>query len=132
MLELWNKFKHSPNELVDVVSTALKKKLLLHCQDFIDVDRPDVEDYWKADNPYEARYNKKWPDKIKKTTFSSPYICITDLVEHMVKESEKVFQNTRYENNWYFYHNALTLMTLKECRNWMEKRNCEKHWLLSE
>jgi hypothetical protein len=44
----------------------------------------------------------------------SSYVCITDLVEHIVHETKCLIKGTKHEEDWMFYHNALTLMTGKE------------------
>jgi hypothetical protein len=60
----------------------------------------------------------------------SPYVCVKDIVEHIYKESEKAFKNTKYESNCIFYHDALLLMTAKETISWMKKMDYWKRWLL--
>ena len=50
-------------------------------------------------------------------------------------ESARVMTGTKHESDWYFYHDALNLMTAKETRRWMEGReingsNCAKKWLV--
>jgi hypothetical protein len=63
----------------------------------------------------------------------SAHTCITDLVEHIVVESEKVMQGTKHENDWVFYHDALSLMTAtKEKVERMKKQGHYKCWILPE
>ena len=47
-------------------------------------------DFWKEENPYAARYGDAWKCKIKQVSSMSGYVCITDMVEHMITESAKV------------------------------------------
>ena len=48
----------------------------------------------------------------------------------MVKASAEVFKGTKYQDNWYFYHDALSLLTAKGTVDWMREKNYLKHWIL--
>ena len=37
-----------------------------------------------------------------------------ELIECVVNKTEDTFRGTRYENNYYFYHDALSQMTNKD------------------
>jgi hypothetical protein len=78
------------------------------------INSPQVKDYRTHQNPYSERYGDEWEAKIAPTQFLSSYICVTELVKHMVKETKRVFKGTKYESNPLFYHDALSLMTAKE------------------
>lgn len=39
-------------------------------------------------------------------------------------------QGTAFENNWYFYHDALSQMTNKDTVEWMKEKGYYSHWLL--
>ena len=55
------------------------------------------------------------------------------MIEHMVKVCEDLYNNVEYEvNQWYFYHDTLSLMTAKETKKWMEEKGYLKHWLLPQ
>ena len=60
------------------------------------------------------------------------YACVTHLVEHIVSETKKVFKGTTYEDNCFFYHDALLLMTAKKTREWMAEKGYDKMWILPE
>jgi hypothetical protein len=92
--------------------------------------KPPEMDYRKHQNPYEAKYGVLWEEKIKTARLMSAYTCITDLVEHIVVESEKVMKGTKHENDWVFYHDALSLMTAKETVEWMKKEGHYQRWIL--
>ena len=79
-------------------------------------------DYRKKANPYQARYGDCWSAVIKKTSAMSSYVVITDMVEHIIKESANLMQGTKHENDWVFYHDALSLMKAKDCLKWMRER----------
>ena len=42
------------------------------------------------------------------------------MVTHIVCESEKIYANTPFKDSWMFYHDALSLMTANDCREWMK------------
>ena len=86
-------------------------------------------------NPYQARFGDTWRDEIIKSTALSPFVCITSLVEYVMVESARVMVDTEHTNNWYFYHDALSLMTASQTREWMKKtniggENCMQKWLV--
>ena len=60
------------------------------------------------------------------------YCCVSDLIEHMVIETKKVFKGTTHEDTCLFYHDALSLMTAKETRKWMKEKGHDKMWILPE
>ena len=43
------------------------------------------------------------------------------MVTHIYKESEKVMKGTDHENDWYFYHNALSMMMSANTIAWMKE-----------
>jgi hypothetical protein len=52
----------------------------------------------------------------------SSYVCITELVRHIHDETQKVMKGTKHEDDWYFYHDALSLMTAKDTIEWIKRR----------
>ena len=76
-------------------------------------------DHRQSPNPYQSRYGEGWEKVIKTTTALSSHTCIKDLVLHMVRESQRIMNGTRFEKNWYFYHDALSQLTAKDTREWM-------------
>ena len=77
-------------------------------------------DHRLADNPYESKYKESWMNHIRQSTALKPFRPITDLVDFMMKESKALMANTVHANDWFFYHDALSLLTSKECRQYME------------
>jgi hypothetical protein len=60
----------------------------------------------------------------------SPFVCITEIVEHIVVETARVYKGTKNEDDWMFYHDALSLMTAKETIRWMQEKDYLKRWIL--
>lgn len=53
----------------------------------------------------------------------------------MIQRADEVMSNTRYSNDWMFYHDSLSLITSKECLQWMKATPLKgisifKRWLL--
>ena len=98
----------------------------------VEQEAPRLVDHRKAANPYEARFGDNWKQEIEKASSMSPYVCISRLVEHMVEATKEVFVGTTYEDNFVFYHDALSLMTSKETKAWMSQKGYLKYWILPE
>ena len=97
-------------------------------------ERPPKIDHRQADNPaYESKYGRlHWRNEIKKAAPCRKYACVTDLIDHIYKETRKRFEDTEYRDNFYFYHDALTLMTCKTAVEYMKQKDIYKHWVLPE
>ena len=98
---------------------------------------PEIVDYRKCDNPYLAKYGDavsacepEWKHQIRKCSQMSQYVCVTQLVEHIVTESAKLFIGTQFEDSWVFYHDALSLMTGNDTVEWMRQNDYLKRWIL--
>jgi hypothetical protein len=98
---------------------------------------PAKVDFQKFNNPYLAKYRDallqcepKWKHQIKKCHQMSQYACVTQLVQHIVMESSKLFIGTEFEDTWVFYHNALSLMTGNNMVEWMGQQDYLQRWIL--
>ena len=49
----------------------------------------------------------------------------------MVLETKKTYENTKYKDCWMFYHDALSLMTAKECVAWMKEQYIDEEKTIS-
>ena len=85
-----------------------------------------ITDHRKSDNPYRSKYGTHWEEEIRKTISMKQYICVRDLVEHIHDCSKETFAGKTHENTWYFYHDALKLMTAKSTVNWMKEQGYYK------
>ena len=54
------------------------------------------------------------------------------MIEHIYKESELLYKETIHRDDWWFWHDALSLMTAKETVAWMKEKGYYHHWLLPE
>jgi hypothetical protein len=44
------------------------------------------------------------------------------MIEFMVGESQRVMEGTYHEDDWFFYHDALSLMMATQTIEWMKKK----------
>jgi hypothetical protein len=78
-------------------------------------------DHRKAANPYESRYGSDWETHLKQATALSPYVNIKDIILYMCDESQTLMEGTTHQDSWFFYHDALSLMTNKTTKDWMRQ-----------
>ena len=90
------------------------------CSSAIPTAVPKEIDHTNSANPYKSRYGDVWKDELATALYKKGKVCVTELVTHIVRESEKVYANTKYKDTWRFYHDALSLMTAKSCIAWMK------------
>ena len=60
----------------------------------------------------------------------SKFCCITDLIQFMMKEVEKVIKGSVHEGDFFIVHDALVFMTSKETIKLMKMNNYFHRWLL--
>jgi hypothetical protein len=52
------------------------------------------------------------------------------VVLHIYNTSKEFFKGTIFEDDWYFYHDTLSLMCHADNRRWMAEQGILKHWIL--
>ena len=62
---------------------------------------------------------------IRKSAALASFVPISDLCDFMLDESARIMKGTKHEGDWYFYHDALSLMTSVECRKYL-KNKCDR------
>ena len=138
ILELVGYFHHRPDRrkiYCRAVRMTLEKLLgTLHKgASALDEDVPAETDHRKATNPHLSRCGVSlWKQKALDTPTMKALVDIRALVEHIYNESKAHFQGTVHEDNWFFCHDALSLMTATETVEWMQREGCCKHWMLPE
>ena len=68
----------------------------------------DIKDTWKdtglglEGGPYEAKWGDQWKEniRIKLKKGQTGAICVTELMDHVVAEGNRLFADTPYKNNW--------------------------------
>ena len=100
------------------------------CQLAKDECAPPTTDHRKAANPYESKYGPNWMHHLKSSPSFSNYVCITDYINFIITESARIMKGTKHEDDWVFYHDALSLMTAKKTKDWMRNKGIYNKWLL--
>ncbi|CAB9515795.1 hypothetical protein SEMRO_739_G195380.1 [Seminavis robusta] len=128
-------------ELTDKRITALAKKKVATkanilawrkaAQDAED-EPTSSTDHRKAANPYQSRWGDE--ERLEGSSGMSRYVCVTTMVEHIFEETKEHMQEIHGEDcdDWWVYHDALSLMTATTTRAWMEEKGYLKHWILPE
>jgi hypothetical protein len=91
---------------------------------------PPKLDRKKAVNPYESRYGERSKDEVVEVQTSKKVKCITEMVTHIFKERERVMKGTQYEDELYFYDDALSQMTCHTTKEWMQRTGYIRYWIL--
>ena len=73
-----------------------------------------------AKKPYLSRYGERWLEKLNSSSSMSKFCCITDMIQYMMKESEKLMKGYVHEDDFFIVHDALVFMKAKEMIKWMK------------
>ncbi len=93
---------------------------------------PKPTGYRKTVHPYRARYGDDWEYHLGNVTGMKSFCSIKQLALHYYNQAKAHFEKhpPPEGKKWYFYHDALSLMTAKECRDELENLGVWDHWLL--
>ena len=87
----------------------------------------NVIDHRRADNPYKSRYGEAcWRDHIRNDIRKAGWVSITELVRHMDKETATALR-PKWGDKYFWYHDALSQLTCKRTRAWMQEEGLLKH-----
>ena len=89
-------------------------KVVQHTKPPDDATRAEIVEW----NPYKSRYGDTWEVELEKIL--SQVVCVTKMITHMMKATEKAYVGTKYADSWMVYHDTLSLMTAKESKAWMK------------
>ena len=123
----------NPSE-VDNLPNSLSTKKLTHCWNEAKKASPENApksiDHRASSNPYRSKFGDNWEMHLQSSpTFSnSAYIC--HYIEHMMTESARIMKDTIHENTWMVYHDALSIMTSKNTKEWMRQKGYLQRWIL--
>eukprot|EP00957_Ditylum_brightwellii_P105707 8060696-Ditylum_brightwellii.AAC.1 len=96
------------------LTISISKRLLMLACDASEGDAPQNINHCKSPNPYQSLYGEEWEKTIKDTA-------------HMQK-----CVSMEYEQDFFFYHDALSLITSSETVNLMQQEGILKYWILPE
>ena len=96
-------------------------------------DSSKIVYHTKAENPFESRYGETWRDKIAKYGELKKYMDPRSLVLWLEEQRKEIFKGTAAsEEDTFWYHDALTILTDKEVQAWMREKGILRHWILPE
>ena len=117
-------------ELDNSIGRKAFKNLWQHAKEAETESRPLPIDHRKSTNPYESKYGNDWMKMMRKSPTFSNSVLITDYISHMMEESRRVMAGTKHQEDWKVYHDALSLMTAKETKQWMQQKGYLERWIL--
>ena len=79
-----------------------------------DLDRPCVQPYTLNDDALVARLRTR------------KRICVKELIDHVIAESDALYAGTKYATTYFIYHDALTAWWEKEAQDYLEPRGFKK------
>jgi hypothetical protein len=88
------------------LSTNVLQKFRNYSETSKDANKPAdlIFDHRQADNPYMSLYGEEeWEKRIKKSVTFLAYISITDMIEFMVVESQRVMKGTYHMKTIVFF-----------------------------
>ena len=77
-----------------------------------------VVDHRDSANPWKSRWPEDWEERRRKSMKKDA--CVKDLVTHIIQATQEVFNGTKHEEDWVFYHDALAQMMDRKCVAWMK------------
>ena len=84
-----------------------------------DENAPAPVDHRRHTNPYISRFGDDWEEYCDKQALKNQ-VCITEYIDHMFETTKKFFDpNGGDKNEWWVYHDALSLMTANELIQYM-------------
>jgi hypothetical protein len=90
---------------------------------------PILVDHRKAANPYLSKFGEsEWEKRVQQSFNVKKYCSVLDLAEYMVKEGYKLHS----DGHFWFYHDALLLLSANKTRIEMENRGILHHLILPQ
>ena len=72
--------------------------------------------------PYEARYGDDWREEvIERIGKGNNAVCsVVAMMEHIINEGNRLFEDTPYKDTWFIYHDALSQWWSAAAQDYME------------
>ena len=72
---------------------------------------------------YEARYGQRWREEVKAALGrGAGALCnVTDIMDHVIAEGNRLFADTPFANSWVIYHDALSQWWSKGAQAYIEE-----------
>ena len=76
-------------------------------------------------------YGDRWEENLEREALVRK-VCVTEMITHIYNVSKAEFTKNNNTEHWWFYHDALKLMTADATVAWMKAKGYYMHWLLPE
>lgn len=86
---------------------------------------------WSGGQGYQGKYKDNWREHVIKKIHSDGYICIIDLMKHVISESNKIYENTDQFLTFKIFHDGLTAWWEKEAQDYMESRGFKHRQIMN-
>ena len=117
---------------VNGVGVASIKKWIEETSNVIMGDAPVTISHLDHPNPFESKYKDDWRVEIDKIPAMRKFVNVRSMVIHIVEQCKSLYAGTDMEDKWFFYHDALKLMTADATIEWMRQEGYLKYWLKPE
>ena len=73
---------------------------------------------------YEAKYGRRWREEVKAALGrGANALCnVVDIMAHVIREGNRLFKDTDFEDSWVVYHDALSQWWSKGAQDYMRER----------
>jgi predicted flap endonuclease-1-like 5' DNA nuclease len=140
-----NDLKNTSDEEVKSIALVTKQKpsVIFKWREATKLAKPGDSEFPKYfdhiegnDNPYIAKYGlDNWKESMKTKSSKSglkDYVCVTDLVTHIDRETRLAYADTEYRDTYMWSHDALCQMYDDKCVEWMKENDLYKRWVKPE
>ena len=111
---------------IDNLPIGLSTKKLTNCcnesKKASQENAPKSVDHRAASNPYRSKFGDNWEMHLQSSPTFSNSACICQYIEHIMTESARIMKDTIHEKTWMVYHDALSIMTSKNTKEWMREK----------
>ena len=86
---------------------------------------------WSGGKGYEGKYKDDWRKYVINKIHTDGHICIIDLMNHVITESNKIYENTPLFLTFMIFHDGLSAWWEKEAQDYMESRGFKHRQLMN-
>lgn len=77
---------------------------------------------WSGGQGYEGKYGEDWRKHVIKKLSTDGYICVIELMDHVIKESIKIYEGTVHKDTFFIFHDGLSAWWEKDAQDFMESK----------
>ena len=77
---------------------------------------------WSGGQGYEGKYGEDWRKHVIKKLSTDGYICIIELMAHVIEESIQIYEGTVHKDTFFIFHDGLSAWWEKDAQDFMESK----------